>query len=391
MASARGAGPLSPHASPLQPGAPAAPQRAASSGAILPGDLSPMGARKVARQASAGSSSSSSRAKGAESPPPPALASTASAPAAGPSPRGHTQPVATATTSGDGASQGMQVLDAGAGATAASAASCSQREGTSGLLVLGAGKVPAVVATGAAPACPPQQQQQQQQRNRMDVLEPEQQGFAEADAEELDLVKVLRAGTIAEAGTQQAQQAARVLRSTAVAAAPGPVTAVLAAGVGWGLGPRGLGTTTTADPGPCSQGIDGAGGQAGGAGQDGLCAGWEQPQASSSAARAPSSVGSRPTSVRPVGNGARSVAAGSSHHTGHSAASRSTARGGVAGAAGRTSAPGSKGAGGDAQRKEPDMVVQQQIWRMRRAFGLEATPLKDPTAAVQEFGAGAWS
>jgi hypothetical protein len=36
------------------------------------------------------------------------------------------------------------------------------------------------------------------------------------------------------------------------------------------------------------------------------------------------------------------------------------------------------------------MVKKQQIWKVRKTFGLEATTLADKTAAIEELGAGAW-
>jgi hypothetical protein len=37
-----------------------------------------------------------------------------------------------------------------------------------------------------------------------------------------------------------------------------------------------------------------------------------------------------------------------------------------------------------------EMAKRQQIWKLRKTFGLPATVMSDPTAKIAECGAGAW-
>ncbi|GFR52217.1 hypothetical protein Agub_g14758 [Astrephomene gubernaculifera] len=45
---------------------------------------------------------------------------------------------------------------------------------------------------------------------------------------------------------------------------------------------------------------------------------------------------------------------------------------------------------GEARQLQAEMAKKQQIWKVRKTFGLEPTPMSDRTAQVEEVGAGAW-
>ncbi|GLC65527.1 hypothetical protein PLESTF_000306400 [Pleodorina starrii] len=58
---------------------------------------------------------------------------------------------------------------------------------------------------------------------------------------------------------------------------------------------------------------------------------------------------------------------------------------------------GGRGAGGaapiapkEARQLQAEMAKKQQIWKVRKTFGLEPTPMSDRSAQVEEVGAGAW-
>ncbi|EFJ49037.1 hypothetical protein VOLCADRAFT_104482 [Volvox carteri f. nagariensis] len=44
----------------------------------------------------------------------------------------------------------------------------------------------------------------------------------------------------------------------------------------------------------------------------------------------------------------------------------------------------------EARQLQAEMAKKQQIWKVRKTFGLEPTPLSDRSAQVEELGAGAW-
>lgn len=44
----------------------------------------------------------------------------------------------------------------------------------------------------------------------------------------------------------------------------------------------------------------------------------------------------------------------------------------------------------EAKQLKKELAKKQQIWKVRKTFGLEPTPMSDSTAQVQELGAGAW-
>lgn len=44
----------------------------------------------------------------------------------------------------------------------------------------------------------------------------------------------------------------------------------------------------------------------------------------------------------------------------------------------------------EARQLQAEMAKKQQIWKVRKTFGLEPTPMADRSAQVEELGAGAW-
>lgn len=59
--------------------------------------------------------------------------------------------------------------------------------------------------------------------------------------------------------------------------------------------------------------------------------------------------------------------------------------GGRPGAAGATTI-----APREAKALQAELAKKQSIWKVRRTFGLDPTPMSDRTAQVEELGAGAW-
>ncbi|GIL92562.1 hypothetical protein Vretimale_18976 [Volvox reticuliferus] len=60
------------------------------------------------------------------------------------------------------------------------------------------------------------------------------------------------------------------------------------------------------------------------------------------------------------------------------------------GMGGRTAATAAPIAPKEARQLQAEMAKKQQIWKVRKTFGLEPTPLSDRSAQVEELGAGAW-
>ncbi|GLI71327.1 hypothetical protein VaNZ11_016490 [Volvox africanus] len=60
------------------------------------------------------------------------------------------------------------------------------------------------------------------------------------------------------------------------------------------------------------------------------------------------------------------------------------------GMGGRTAGTAAPIAPKEARQLQAEMAKKQQIWKVRKTFGLEPTPLSDRSAQVEELGAGAW-
>ncbi len=274
--------------------------------------------------------------------------------------------------------------------------------------------------TALQPSQPPR-------HNRMTVLRAEHRATAECSHIEDPFSDTHQAATSGRMETCDSVGTTRKVISLKSTAPAQPVslgsTVVVAAGVGWGLGPRPLGEATpvTLHTAPLGASVKEPVTQQTVAGRPPSAAGsLGAGLATSKAAGAPmpsSAAASGAVTTTPGGHVRRSVSMSSSHASsvtgassvGHKSVSGSVngvsaastnrrlagsapVKRGTAAAAAARAPPGTqqtvKGGGGGAGE---DVKVKQQIWRVRRAFGLEPAQLKDQSAKVDVVGAGVWA